>query len=56
MNNHLFDTTDPSVIVVSKSGNDDRGKGSFTNPVKTLTHALADAIGPSTLLGTKPRQ
>jgi len=41
MNGFLFDTTDPSVIVVSKSGNDDAGKGSFTSPVKTLTHALS---------------
>jgi len=43
MNGFLFDTTDPSVIVVSKSGNDDAGKGSFTSPVKTLTKALGMA-------------
>lgn len=41
MNGYLFDTTDPSIIVVSTSGNDDGGAGSFTNPVKTLTHALS---------------
>jgi hypothetical protein len=41
MNGHLFDTTDPSIIVVSTSGNDSRGKGSFTNPLKTLTKALS---------------
>lgn len=41
MNGYLFDTTDPSVIVVSTSGNDDAGKGSSASPVKTLAHALS---------------
>jgi len=43
MNRHLLDITDPSVIVVSTAGSDTLGKGSFTSPVKTLTHALSMA-------------
>jgi hypothetical protein len=49
MNSHLFDVHDPSFIVVSTSGNDSRGKGSFTSPIKTLTKAfsLATAARPT---------
>lgn len=51
MNSYLLDFTDPSYLVVSPSGDDDN-KGSFVNPLKTLTKALslASATRPTIIM------